>query len=66
MVIHKYNGLLFNSNNDLIQLLDSLNKFDVDLLANNAYRTIKENNSIEKIAEQEYGIYLRSVNSTTL
>jgi len=66
VVIHEYNGFIFNSSNDLIQLLDSLKNFDIDLLTNNAYLTIQENNSIEKIAEKEYKFYLMSVNSTTL
>lgn len=66
VVIHDYNGLIFNSDNDLIQLLDNLNNFDIELLTNNAYETIQENNSVEKIAELEYRIYLNSFNSTTL
>ena len=66
VVIHDYNGLIFNSDNDLIQLLNNLNNFDIELLTNNAYETIQENNSVEKIAEIEYRIYLNSFNSTTL
>ena len=63
IVENNINGLVYNlKKDDLIAVIQSAEKKDLEVLSKNAISYINQNNSLEKILKLEYNIYQEILN----
>ena len=59
IVENNFNGIVYDQEKDSLKdIIQNIENRDVELISQNAIATIKKNNSLEKIADLEFTLYI--------
>ena len=59
IVENNFNGIVYDQEKDSLKdIIQNIKNRDVELISQNAIATIKKNNSLEKIADLEFTLYI--------